>query len=189
MELSWGRFDEIDRKVTHWMAESGVTLLRLAIALVYIWFGLPKLFPGLSPAEPLIKDAYAWLPFATDLFVRVVGIMEVLIGIGFLIKPLLRITLLVMAFQILGTLSPMILAPERVFQVFPIALTMEGQFMVKNAVLIAAALVVGATVRGGGLTEKPEVMAVDQALEKGGDVVEKVEEVVEQAEDRRTKPS
>jgi hypothetical protein len=140
--------------------------------------GLPKLFPGLSPAEPLIKDAFDWLPFSADLLVRLIGAMEIAIGIGFLITPLLRLTLLVMAFQIVGTLSPMVLAPERVFQVFPIALTMEGQFMVKNAVLIAAALVVGATVRGGGLTEKPEVMAVDQAIE-----------AQEEAGEQRTKPA
>lgn len=173
-----GWFDEVDRRVTHWMAASGITMLRLAIAIVYIWFGLPKLFPGLSPAEPLIKDAYDWLPFSTDLLVRGIGLMEILIGIGLLVTPLLRLTLLVMAFQILGTLSPLVLAPERVFNVFPIALTMEGQFMVKNAVLIAAALVVGATVRGGGLTEKPEVMAVDEALE-----------AQEEAGGQRTKPA
>ncbi|MEO5941457.1 MAG: hypothetical protein ABIZ72_10600, partial [Candidatus Limnocylindrales bacterium] len=76
---------------------------------------------------------------------------ESLIGLGLLTGRFLRATLFLLAVQMIGTLTPLILFPAETFTRFPIAPTLEGQYIIKNVVLIGAAMVVGATVRGGGL--------------------------------------
>jgi hypothetical protein len=75
-----------------------------------------------------------------------------LIGLGFLSGRFLRITLLLLFLQMPGTMLPLLFFPAETFTVFPYAPTLEGQYIIKNLVLLGAALVVGATVRGGQLT-------------------------------------
>lgn len=144
-----GRLDRIDARITRWMAEHGVPVLRVALGLVFAWFGALKLVPGLSPAESLVRDAVPWLP--GDLFVPALGLWEVAIGALLVAGRLLRIAILLLFLQMFGAMSPIVVLPGRIFTVFPYGLTMEGQYVFKNVVLIAAALVVGATVRGGDL--------------------------------------
>jgi uncharacterized membrane protein YkgB len=136
------------------MARHGITILRIALGVVFIWFGALKLFPGMSPAEDLVRATVPWLP--GGLFLPLLATWEIAIGVGFLTGRALRITILLLFLQMPGTLAPVLLLPERVFAVFPFALTLEGQYIVKNLVLIAAALVIGATVRGGRLVEEAE---------------------------------
>jgi hypothetical protein len=68
----------------------------------------------------------------------------------------MRATLFLLALQMLGTLTPMLLFPAETWQVFPISPTLEGQYIIKNLVLISAGIVIGATVRGGELVAEPE---------------------------------
>ncbi|MCA9987982.1 MAG: DoxX family membrane protein [Anaerolineales bacterium] len=143
-------FDTVDNWLTSWMARNGVWFLRVAIGLVYIWFGALKLFPGASPAEGLIRDTITFLP--ANLFIPFLAIWEIVIGLGFLTGRYMRLTILLMMLQIGGAVSPLVLNPGAVFVSFPFVLTLEGQYIIKNVVLIAAAIVVGATVRGGGLS-------------------------------------
>lgn len=138
-------FDIADVRITRWMAAHGVTLLRLAVGIVFVWFGALKLVPGLSPAEDLVRNTVTILP--GTVFVPLLGAWEVLIGLGFLTGRALRTTILLLFLQMPGTLLPIVLLPDRVFTAFPFGLTLEGQYIVKNLVLIAAALVIGATVR------------------------------------------
>jgi hypothetical protein len=77
----------------------------------------------------------------------------------------MRATLLLLFVQMVGTTTPVLLFPQEVFTVFPYALTLEGQYIVKNLVLISAAIVIGATVRGGALVADPEIAR--QALDNG----------------------
>jgi uncharacterized membrane protein YkgB len=146
------RFDEMDVAITRWMANNGVLILRVALGTVFVWFGALKLVPGMSPAEDLVRATVPFLP--GSLFVPFLGVWEVVIGLGFLTGRALRLTILLLFLQMPGTLSPIVLLPERVFTTFPLGLTLEGQYIVKNLVLIAAALVIGATVRGGRLTAR-----------------------------------
>jgi uncharacterized membrane protein YkgB len=143
------RLDGWDARIAGWMAENGITLLRIAIGLVFFWFGALKLVPGLSPAEGLVRATTPFLP--GELFVPVLGVWELLIGLGFLTGRALRATIALLFLQMPGTFLPLVLLPEVVYTAFPFGLTLEGQYIVKNLVLIAAALVVGATVRGGRL--------------------------------------
>ena len=53
--------------------------------------------------------------------------------------------------QMIGTLTPIFLLPDQVFTRFPYGLTLEGQYIIKNLVVISSGIVIGATVRGGGI--------------------------------------
>jgi uncharacterized membrane protein YphA (DoxX/SURF4 family) len=146
------RFDVLDRRITHWMARAGIPILRVALGVVFIWFGALKLFPGLSPAEELVLATVPWIP--GRVFLPILAVWEIVIGLGFVTGVALRLTILLLFLQMPGTLAPIILLPDQVFTVFPFGLTLTGQYIVKNMVLIAAALVVGATVRGGRLIDE-----------------------------------
>ena len=151
-------FDAVDRRITGWMAAHGVLLLRLAMGIIFLWFGILKLVPGLSPAESLAGRtieviSFGFVPDAVA--VPVLGLWEAAIGIGLILRLWLRVTLLLLFVQMLGTLMPLVLFPGETFTHFPFAPTLEGQYIIKNAVLIAGAIVVGATVRGGALVAEP----------------------------------
>ena len=146
------RLDPIDRRITRWMARHGIRLTRLALGIVFFWFGALKLIPGWSPAEELASRTLVRLTFgmiAPGTALIALAVWEVLIGLGLLTGKFLRVTLLLLWVQMLGTLTPLFLYPGETFRVVPLAPTLEGQYIIKNLVLIAAAIVVGATVRGG----------------------------------------
>ena len=147
------QFDAVDTTITRWMAHNSIRLLRFSIGVVFVWFGALKFFPGLSPAEGLIRQTLA--PFVpVDLFIPMLALWEVVIGLGFISGRFLRATLLLLALQMVGTVSPVFLNPDAVFVRFPFVLTLEGQYIIKNLVLVSGALVIGATVRGGRLTSQ-----------------------------------
>jgi uncharacterized membrane protein YphA (DoxX/SURF4 family) len=153
-----GWFDRIDRRITETMAEHGLTLLRIALGIVFFWFGVLKFFPGASPAEELagrtIETLTAGLiPAPTAL--TILAVWECAIGIGLLIGRWMRAVLLLLWVQMLGTITPLFLFPGETFTLFPIAPTLEGQYIIKNIVIVTAAIVLGATVRGGELVPEP----------------------------------
>jgi len=148
------RFDAIDARITSWMARHGLPLLRVSLGVVFLWFGALKFFPGLSPASDLAARTIEVLSFGMvtpRVSVPVLAGWETLIGLGLLFGIFMRATLLLLAVQMAGTLTPLVLFPNEVFTHIPYAPTLEGQYIIKNAVLISAAIVLGATVRGGGL--------------------------------------
>ncbi len=149
-------FDRIDIQITHLMATYGITFLRISMGVVFFWFGALKLVPGLSPAENLIRESITFLPM--NLFLPFLAIWEMAIGLGFIAGKFMRLTILLLFLQMPGTISPVFLRPDLVFIQFPFALTLEGQYIVKNLVLIGAALVIGSTVRGGRLVDDPTVL-------------------------------
>jgi len=137
--------DRIDSAVAGFMERYGVTLLRIALAIVFIWFGALKI-SGRSPVEDLVKDTIYFLP--EDAFFVVLGVWEIIIGVGLLIPVALRLTLLLFWLQMAGTFLTLIVLPGRSFQDdSPLLLSVTGEFVVKNLVLIAAGLVIGSTVR------------------------------------------
>lgn len=117
-------------------------VLRLAIAIVFIWFGALKVL-GISPAEDLVAATVYLVP--AELFVPVLGVWEVLIGLCLLYRPLIRLGLFLLFLQLPGTFLPIVLFPGVVFTAFPYGLTVEGQYIIKNLVIIGAALSVGGT--------------------------------------------
>ena len=151
-------FDRIDRRITGWMAAHGVFALRMALGIVFFWFGALKLIPGLSPAEDLAGRTIEQLTFGAipaSVALPVLALWEVAIGLGLLLGRWMRVTLLLLFVQMAGTITPLFLFPEETFVSFPFVPTLEGQYIIKNVVLVAAAIVLGATVRGGELTPVP----------------------------------
>ncbi len=139
------KVDHIDKAITLWLKHHGVNYLRYSLALIFIWLGILKPL-GLSPASELVAKTVYW--FSPTWFVAFLGWWEVLIGVCFLFKPLLRFAIGLMALQMAGTFLPLILLPDIVYGPIPVlTLTLEGQYIIKNLVLIAAAMVVGSTVR------------------------------------------
>ncbi len=151
MKLRSERFDKLDRSVTAWMAGKGLTLLRWSIGLIFLWFGLLKYFEGLSPAQDLAIRTISIVTFGLipdALIIYGLATLEVLIGVGLIFNIFMRITLLLLFFQMAGTFLPVFLLPGEVFNVFPYSLSLEGQYIVKNIVIISSGILLGATVRG-----------------------------------------
>jgi len=150
----WGhrlsnRLNQLDRAATHLMTRYGLRLLSISMGLVFVWFGGLKL-AGMSPAEPLIRDTLDFLPVTwVNLLILLLALWEVAIGIGFLSGKAKRLVLGMLLLQMAGAMSPLILAPERLWAVFPFVWTLEGQYVFKDIILISAGLVIGATHRRG----------------------------------------
>jgi uncharacterized membrane protein YphA (DoxX/SURF4 family) len=147
-------FNQIDAHITRWMARWGILLLRLSLGIVFFWFGVLKFFPGLSPAQELAGQTINLLSFgllSPETANLILAVWECLIGLGLIFGVFLRATLLLLFLQMPGTITPLFLFPHEAFTVIPWAPTLEGQYIIKNLVLVSAGLVVGATVRGGGL--------------------------------------
>ena len=137
--------NDLDILITNFMSRWGITLLRYSLGIIYIWFGILKPF-GLSPAQELVENTVYWFDNPSD-FVPILGWWEVLIGLTMCIKPLIRISIVLLFIQMPGTFLPLILFPDVCFTTFPFGLTLEGQYIVKNLIIISAALVVGSSVR------------------------------------------
>lgn len=148
------RFDQLDHRITTWMARYGLLLMRVGLGVVFFWFGALKLFPGLSPAEDLVRDTIFFVD--PDWFIPVLAVWEMAIGLGLIIGKWMRVTLLLLFLQMPGTALPLLVLPDAVWTHFPYGLTLEGQYIVKNLVLVSAGLVLGATVRGGRLVADPQ---------------------------------
>ena len=142
------RIDHLDATIARTMRGIGPILLRFSVAIVFIWFGMLKVL-GISPAQELVENTVYWFNNPAD-FVIILGVWEVLIGLTLCSRPLTRIALLLLFLQMPGTFLPLVLLPDVCFTDFPFGLTMEGQYIIKNLVLISAALVVGGTVRRSG---------------------------------------
>ena len=150
--------ESVDLALTRWMARRGIVLLRISLGIVFLWFGVLKFFPGVSPAQSLAGETMMALSFGVltaGSAVVILAVWETLIGLGLLSGVFLRLTLLLLWLQMLGTLTPLFLYPDECFTRVPWAPTLEGQYIIKNLVLISAGLVIGATVRGGRLSADP----------------------------------
>ncbi|KAA3619302.1 MAG: DoxX family membrane protein [Calditrichaeota bacterium] len=149
-------YRKADEKITLFMGQYGILFLRMSLGIIFFWFGFLKFFPGVSPADAIATKTISNLTFGIiqpNVSIKILAIWETLIGLGLLTGKFLRITLLLLFTQMMGTMTPLALFPAETFTQFPYAPTLEGQYIIKNLVLISAGLVVGATVRGGRITE------------------------------------
>ncbi|MFO7879783.1 MAG: DoxX family membrane protein [Bacteroidales bacterium] len=152
-------FHRVDKKVTNWMADNAITLIRISIGIIFFWFGFLKFFPGLSPAENLAIKTIDTLTlgfFSEQLIIYGLAALESIIGLLLIFNVFLREALLLLFVQMIGTLIPLFLYPGEVFTVIPYGLTLEGQYIVKNLVIISGAIAVGATVRGAKIRQNSE---------------------------------
>ena len=137
-------FQSIDRFLSKHMRKIGTPALRISFAIIFIWFGVLKPL-GLSPAEGLLKQTVTWLPFGSpENWLYSIGYWEVVIGIFFLFKKTSRIAIALLFLQMAGTFMPLVFLPSVTFQNGnPFTLTLEGQYIIKNLLIISGALVIG----------------------------------------------
>jgi uncharacterized membrane protein YkgB len=155
------------------MARYGVTMLRVAVGVVFVWFGALKYFPGLSPAQELALRTIDVLTFGLipqSVSIVLLATLECVIGLGLIFGKYLRLILLLLAFQMVGAVSPLFIFPQETFTHIPYAPTLEGQYIIKNIVLVSAGLVVGATVRGGRLVAHAEAAKRAREVEEQEDM-------------------
>ena len=134
-------------------------MLRFSLGIVFLWFGALKFFPHMSPAEMLAGKTIAVLTFghvSPHASLPFLAGWECLIGIGLLTGAAPRLTLLLLYSQMIGTFLPLFFFPDETFSVIPFAPTLEGQYIIKNLVLVSAGIVIGATVRGGRLVSRAD---------------------------------
>ncbi len=139
------KLKRIDQRIIAFMRNRRITALRVSLAIIFVWFGILKPL-GLSPAEPLVLATTSWLPLLEPrAWLLVIGWWEVAIGVLFLVPSMTRLALGLLLSQLVGTFMPLFLLPEVTFQAghLPYAPTTEGQYIIKNLLIIAAALAVG----------------------------------------------
>jgi len=155
------KLDSLDRTVIGALRRWSVPALRVSLGIVFVWFGALKVF-DVTPVTDLVADTVYWVD--PDWFVPVLGIAETAIGIGLLFGVFLRIVLGAMIAQLLGTFLVLVVQPDLAFQDRNILLlTTEGEFVIKNLVLLTAGMVVGATVRRPG-DPAAEEAPIDEAV-------------------------
>lgn len=138
------RLDRFDAALAAWMEHWGHMAHRVTLAIVFVWFGCLKI-AGVKTATSLLAHTVYWGDPAT--MVPLLGAWEAAIGLCLLFRRLNRLGLLLMAIRLPGTLLALVLLPEACFTDIPFAPTIEGQYLIKDAMLFAAALVIGGTVR------------------------------------------
>lgn len=134
---------------SQWFNRHQILLLRLSLGLVYLWFGVLKFFPGLSPAEDLAQDTIHILTFGLlpdPLSLLLLAIWEVGVGLLLLGGFLVRFAAKVAIVHMVLTFAPLFFFPDLSFTQAPYAFTIIGQYIVKNLVfLVALGMLLGGT--------------------------------------------
>ena len=120
---------------------ASIDLMTLAIGLVYLWFGALKLFPHISPAESLAVNTIDRLTFgmiASNVALMLLAILEVSIGLGFLLRVRLRQFTILAFGHMICTFTPLVFFPGEMWGGEPFQLTLVGQYIIKNLIIIAA---------------------------------------------------
>jgi putative oxidoreductase len=141
----WEGVDRVDAKLVPFLRTVAVPLLRISLGIVFVWFGALKVF-SVSPVSDLVARTVYWVD--PNWFVPALGAFEIFIGLMLLVGRAMRLTLFLLVGQMVGTFLTFFILPHLMFRDGnPLLLTVEGEFVVKNLVLISAAMVVGTTIR------------------------------------------
>ena len=133
--------ERLDERLRPLLARIGVPLLRISLGVVFLWFGLLKIL-DVSPVSGLVAKTIYW--FDPDVVVPALGVFEVFVGACLVAGRLMRVALPLLILQMAGTFMVLVLLPDVAFRDGnPLLLTVEGEFVVKNLVLLSSALVIG----------------------------------------------
>ena len=133
------------QRINHIAGRASLPLLRASLGIVFIWFGALKLTNS-TPVAELVANTVPFLP--SNLFVPALGIFEVLLGVALLVGRYLGVVILLMLGHLTGTFLVLVTQPQLAFQNGnPLLLTMTGEFVVKNIVLMTAGLVLATVTR------------------------------------------
>ncbi|MFT7380717.1 MAG: putative membrane protein YkgB [Roseivirga sp.] len=119
-------------------------LLRISIGILFIWFGLLKFFPGASPAERLATDTIQILTFhliPAAINFKILATLELLLGILLVFSKEYKITFWLLVFHMLATFTPIFIQSDVTFKEIPFKLSLEGQYIIKNLVILCCAFI------------------------------------------------
>ncbi|WP_201522732.1 DoxX family membrane protein [Aliarcobacter butzleri] len=125
--------------------QNTIKLMRLSLGIIFVWYGMLKFFPTLSPAEDLaIKtiDIMFFHLIDGNLSIKLLAILEVAIGIGFLSGYFTKLVTIIFLGHMLCTFAPLFILPELSFTHAPYAFTLVGQYIVKNIVFILVGVMI-----------------------------------------------
>lgn len=134
-----------------WLVHHSIGVLRVTMGLMFLAFGALKFVPGASPAEELAVTTTRMLTFGIvpdALGLVLIAALECGIGLSLILGRGMRVTIYLLALELLGILSPLVLLTERLFPAPWHTPTLEGQYVLKDIVLVGAAMVVATTFRG-----------------------------------------
>ena len=136
-----GRVASTDVRLLALLRRTSVPALRISLGVVFVWFGVLKVL-DVSPVSELVARTVYW--FDPNLVVPALGIFEILVGGLLVLNRWLRLALALFAAQMVGTFLVFIVLPQVAFRDGnPLLLTVEGEFVLKNLVLLTAGMVVG----------------------------------------------
>ena len=131
---------QIDIELIRFFRRISVPIARFGLFVVFFYFGLLKVI-GLSPASHLVEQLFeqtvSFISF--DTFIILFGLFECLIGILFVIPGLERVVIPMLFIHMVMTFMPLFILPEATWSRFFIP-TLEGQYIIKNLTIIAAAI-------------------------------------------------
>jgi uncharacterized membrane protein YphA (DoxX/SURF4 family) len=143
-----GLLDHVDQSLVRWLRRTSVPLMRIVLGVLFVWFGWLKVI-DYTPATELIAGTIYLFDPAT--FVRILGGVEVFIGLGFLFNRAMRLVLLLFTGLMVGTMLTFVMLPEMMFAGGnPLLITLEGGYVAKNVVLLVAGMVVASQLTGPG---------------------------------------
>lgn len=155
MRSAYQRFLHLENQIHHQLVLHSITALRVSVGAIFLGFGILKYFPGVSPAQSLVEATthilfLGLVPGA--IAIKLIATLECFIGICLLTKRFMRLAIWLLAMEFIGILSPVFLLPARLFAGPHHAPTLEGQYVLKDIILVTAGLVIAAgTFRGGRL--------------------------------------
>lgn len=152
-----------------WLIAHSIAILRVSVGAVFLAFGALKLFPGVSPAQNLVESTTDILTLGLipgSVALVGVAIVECLIGLLLISGRAMRSAVYLLGVQLIGILSPLVLLTGSLFAGPHGAPTLAGQYVLKDIIIVAVALVLAATIRGGRLTAAAE----GQAAQRGSAV-------------------
>ena len=155
MNKLYARLLHIENVLHHHFVARSVAVLRVGVGLIFLGFGVLKYFPGVSPAQNLTEATTHILFFGLipgRVCMVFVATLECFIGAALIAGRPMRVALWLLATEFVGILSPLVLLPARLFSGPHHAPTLEGQYVLKDIILVGAAMVIAAaTFRGGRL--------------------------------------
>lgn len=157
------RFDHLDTSMNRWLVAHSIALLRIGMGIVFLGFGTLKFFPGISPIEDLATRTTQVLTFGLlkghNAMDFVAG-LECIIGICFLSGRFLRVGVWLMAAQMIGAMSPLLIFSSELFVKPYYAPTLAAQYIIKDIILVAAGMVIASTWTGARIVAEPESFRV-----------------------------
>lgn len=155
------RFDRLDTTMNRWLVAHSIAILRVSLGLVFLVFGAMKFFPGLSPIEELATQTTSALTFGLvppGVGLVMIAALECAIGLCFVTGRFLRVGVWLMGAQMLGAMSPLVLFPGELFSgaAGGLAPTLAAQYIIKDIILVAAAMVLASTWSGARIVAEPQ---------------------------------